>query len=282
MALQRIVLTINKKSAIDVKNILYKFTSTIPQINITKLINEEEVEIEFKVPFEISEPLLKKFIRLNLNIKPIDSHTKNILFQSANELKDSFSSPGFVLPDNPDVKVNSQKFKEMSEFVKKFLGNKVKITDDNRLLIKNSLTMYIDKLRKDAYFNKSKSYDNINELLRIAKDKKLKSSSLIDIAKNAGLTAIALSAERPQNVGELINICNNRNVHCSVNAKAAAKFGEIVFKDEKLYETDILIAVKKLNTRWLTTILDATEKDLTSDEITNFKKLKSFIEGKRK
>jgi len=279
MAFQKIVLKISKKSAIEVKNILYRFNSTLPEINITEKISDDEIEIEFKTPKEISNRVIQKFLHSGFTVKPIDSYTKKILLQVANEVGNSFASHGFVLPDKLDV--NKKDFKQLAKIAKDFLDGKKKLTADNRESINDSINFYIDKLSKDAYFSQSKAYDNIQELLAIASNKKLLSSKLFEIAKSAGFVAINISSENSQNVGELINICNTKGIDYLVNAKAAAKFADTVLNDEPFYRTDISIAIKRLNTRWLSTIWDAVENDLSEDEIKNFKKLQSFIQGKR-
>lgn len=282
MAVQKIHLKLHKSLAINVKNILYKFNPNLPEITITKRLPDNEIEIEFKVPSEIGERAIRKFAASGFTVKPIDAFTKNILFQSANVLKNTYASPGFVLKDKERTgNVNEKQFKELTEYVNSFLEHKKKIPKENQTVLKNSINLYIDKLRKDAYFNKSRAYENIQKLIEIASDKKLKSSTFFEVSKSAGLAAISVSCERSQNIGELINICKNRDVHCLVNAKAAAKFSELVFKDKVAYETEISIAVKKLNSRWLSTVWSTSESDLSEKEIKNFKKLQKFIKGKR-
>ncbi len=280
MALQKIVLTISKKSAIEVKNILYKFSSTLPQINIVKRLSDDEIEIELKLPEEISRNAIKKFASSGFAVKPIDVYTRKILFQNKSETTSSFSSPGFVLPDKIGENKETTKDRlELAETVKMILQGKNKITASNQKSIKNSLNFYIDKLRKEAFLKKSKTNDNIKRLLEIASNKMIASSPILNVAKSAGFSAIDVCAENTLNVGELLNICNNRDLHCTVRAKAVAKFSKVVFEDESFYESDLTIAVKRLNTRWLNTILDESSKDLTEDEVENFEKLQSFIKG---
>jgi len=283
MALQKIVLTITKQSATEVKNILYKFNSTLPKINILDKISVDEIIIEFKVPREICNKVIKKFVVSGFSVKPIDVYTRKILFEIDKNTKNKYlASDSEVSNKKENNTVTPKTGKEIISSVQKFLDGQNKITPDNQETVRNTFDFYINKLIEDSVTSHSKAYDNIAKLIEIASNKKLLSSSSFTISKTAGFSAVNICALDPLNVGELVNICNNRSVNSTVRAKAASKFAEVVFQDKDFYETDLSIAVKKLNTRWLMTILDATEKDLTSDEITNFKKLKSFIEGKRK
>jgi len=281
MALQRIVLTITKKSAPEVKNILYKFNSVLPKINILDKISDNEIIIEFKIPREICGKVINKFVASGFLVNPIDVYTRKILFNIDKNIKNEYLTSDFDTPEKKkDSIANPSTEKEIISTAEKFLNGQTKITPSNQETVKSTFDFYINKLIEGAVTSHSKAYDNIGKLIEIASNKKLLSSSAFSISKNAGCSAINVCALDPLNVGELVNICNNRNINSTVRAKSAAKFAEIVFQDKDTYKTDLSIAAKRFNTRWLTTLLETTEKDLSVDEITNFKKLKSFIEDK--
>jgi len=276
MAFERIILSVKQGEVSKVKNILYNVFTNLPTIKVLTS-SEKILEIEFKIPSEYQKKILHKFVNQNIEVIPYNTQTKKILFeiQAGEEESSSHFSSGILDKDKPK---SVSSLDNILKSIERYLSGKQR-TQELRDEISKTLTSHLNELRKEALIRKFSAENNIPMFVEIATNSKLKMIRLEPIMKRAGEIAIEVCAHYPEFVGELIHICNNRNVHNVISIRAAAKFAEIAFGDPIKYDTEIIIAVKRLNTKWLATAYDVAQFDLRAKQKENFDKMMEYVQS---
>ncbi len=147
--------------------------------------------------------------------------------------------------------------------------------------IPESIHNAIDNAVKRAETHKYELGKIIDKLIEIASDKILKGVIEQSVVKNAALKAIKICEDHPAFLTKLLEICNNSALHNYANIQAAVVFSKISFKNLDKYEAELKLAVKELNTKWLTTALDTVNEDFLLIELEHFEGLVEYIEIQR-
>ncbi|MBL1212490.1 MAG: hypothetical protein HND52_03915 [Ignavibacteriae bacterium] len=165
--------------------------------------------------------------------------------------------------------------------VSKNINNEKEVIEKAAGNIDACINRAIDIAVIEAKNDKALINRSIKRLIEIASDKKIKSLNKINLLKRAGFEAIELCATDWETIKDLINIANNNQLHNLVNIKSAIKFYEVAFGNRTKYKNEIDAAVKKLNIRWLTIVLDVVENSLTQYEKSQLDSLIDAIKIKR-
>ncbi len=264
MAVEKIVISVKHSEISKVKNILYNIFTNIPKIDVNIDEVDNSVELEFRIPALTFERVLTKFYANGINIKPINSQTKAILYG----LKNSKMFDGEINYNKDTVILHSDitGYEDVVDAVEKFMNQYGRNNISEFNLLSKKLKDFIGTLKKEGSIKRAKANDNIPLLLQIASSEKLKSASFIDVMKEAGSAAIEICSIYPDYVGELVIISNDRRVPNIISLRAAAKFAEVAFGDRKKYAKDITIAKRRINKKWLENIFDVAGFELTDAE----------------
>jgi alkylhydroperoxidase/carboxymuconolactone decarboxylase family protein YurZ len=132
--------------------------------------------------------------------------------------------------------------------------------------ISRAVTNAIIKNLENVSSYKSSIDVAVKELLNLASDNQLHYHNCTDLMLQAANVAFELCTKNSDAIKTLVKISNQKHLDSIINLKAAAKFGEIALSDEKKYDSHIKIAVKELNIRWLTNLIEPFRDKLSEEE----------------
>ncbi|MDR3628538.1 MAG: hypothetical protein P4L45_16955 [Ignavibacteriaceae bacterium] len=145
---------------------------------------------------------------------------------------------------------------------------------------KDSIDKTITNAVEIAYYKAIKSrYDadkSVNQLIKIASDRNLKTLHKLDLIKSAGLKAIEICSIYNE-INVLIQICNNNNMPHIVCMKAALKIAYVLFSDGEKFEENIDYIIRYLNLRWLDIVSLTVSSEMTEKEKGTYKTLITAI-----
>ncbi|MBU2493333.1 MAG: hypothetical protein KJ571_11965 [Bacteroidetes bacterium] len=123
---------------------------------------------------------------------------------------------------------------------------------------------------------------SIEKLSAIAENETLKRFHFTGSMKKAGEAIINLCSEYPKDfLGDLVFLANSSSTISYINIKSFLTFYKFVSENQELYDYEILVATRHLNTRALDTIHQASVK-LTNDEKALFDNGIQFFKERRK
>lgn len=251
----------------------------------------EDIIVTFKIDQGNYKALVEKLIVNNIKVLSNSEKTQNFIDTVKSNIAANASKSG---KGWDELKEKSQTLdnKKLHEFINE--GNYNEVIRISRTVslgreavetAKNNIDHTIERAISLAYnegINRKYDVDiNIQKLVQIASDNNLKILHKIELMKQAGLSAVAICSQNKDYIGELIKICNNISVHNLVNIKAAVKFAQIVLVDPDAFPEDVQIAVRTINTRWLSMAFDVVADELDQGEILLFSKLTTFINEHR-
>lgn len=218
--------------------------------------------------------------------KPIDKNQTSVLKTNFDKLTISPSTkPEKKVSNNPEITLENaiqngdyEKVLQIARNVRAGYMLMKKAKDSIDKAVHNAILININNATKSKY----KVVESITALTKISSDKNLRALNKIDLMLSAGLAAIKICGSDNDTVENLITIINNNAVPNIIVAKAASKFSEIVFGNEKKYTDDLLYAAKNLNVRWLKISLDIISYKLSEKEKGYIDNLISYIESTRK
>jgi len=143
--------------------------------------------------------------------------------------------------------------------------------------INHAVTNAIVKTIENVSKHKISVDTGIKDLLAIASDSQLKYHKCNEIMLQAANVAFELCTSNNNAISNLIKISNQKQENSLVNLKAAAKFSEIALSDEQKYGPQIKQAVRELNVRWLTNLVEPFREKLTEDENIHIDRLIDYI-----
>ena len=276
-----------------VKSIQYKNQFlTIGSPNYGQL--SDKMIVTYKVKKSDFKRVVELFTLNNIPISTKDEYTLSIInairktsgSSSADPYgksgqNDSSDRRGGVGEDELDSLVKAGNYQEIIKLSKDISNRGTDIAGK----IKNALTEAVQNAINRAFekgqSSQIRSEECIDELIKIASDQNLKNLNKIEMIKQAGNCVIDLCVQYPKHAEKLVAVGNINGIPPIVNLKAAAKFSEIVFADDKKFAEDIAIAVRSLNTKWLSIAADLAEHDLTVGERSDFNRLLLYIKKNR-
>ena len=294
MALKPVATLIKEKEVVFFKELIDKLRDRQPEIQITPFkygsIGDNKL-VSFKVSENHYTLILESMVTNNLKIILKDEESEKIIKKAETvSLAREMNGWGDIKKsESPD---NTKETKSLEAYIKE--GNYSEVIRISRNInfgnevvqkAKNSIPIAVTNAIKKATYEseqrKSSVEENIKLLIKIASDINLKNLNLPKLLKQAGFSAIQLCANDPNQFEQLISICNNSSIHNMINVKAAIAFSKITLDKESEYEEIISIAVRNLNTRWLSIAGDVAKNDLSKDELTQFNRLIDYLFEKR-
>ncbi len=297
MLLKKIVLKVEKRELKNVKEVLWSFKESKPEVSIDALRHGtlgEDTLVSFNVDEKHYEALIGKLnesgIRvllpatksekenLAVKLKPKVISTNNAQGES-NRLdvethalnKRAINTPAAVL----DATIENGNYEKVIQISKDFKSGfeLIKKAKDNLgKAVTNAVNNAFEKASKSMFEFTS----GFNQLIKIASDRNLKAMHLIDQQKTAGLYAINLCASRREYLNLLIQICNNNSIPNIVCLKASVELATMVLDEEDSNE-DTEYAVRYLNIKWLQIVFDTTGDEITQKQKNSVKELISRV-----
>ena len=121
--------------------------------------------------------------------------------------------------------------------------------------------------------------EGVKILLAMATDTDLKYLKQDELMMQAANVGFELCTKNNEAISNLIKISNQKNVDYLINLKAAAKFSEIALGDENKYKSQIKIATRELNVRWIMNLVEPFRDKLSDEENENIDKLVEYIKS---
>ncbi|MDP2037158.1 MAG: hypothetical protein Q8L04_07215 [Ignavibacteria bacterium] len=121
--------------------------------------------------------------------------------------------------------------------------------------------------------------EGVKILLAMATDTDLKYLKQDELMMQAANVGFELCTKNNEAISNLIKISNQKNVDYLINLKAAAKFSEIALGDENKYKSQIKIATRELNVRWIMNLVEPFRDKLSDEENENIDKLVEYIKN---
>ncbi|MGE5402845.1 MAG: hypothetical protein ACM3S2_20790 [Ignavibacteriales bacterium] len=284
----------DKKQILVIKDIIDKLSERLPNLIVTSFklgkIGENTM-VSFKVEKSCYKILVEKLTFNNIRIVMPDENTKEVVDTAKNQAR---SIPLVMGKPRGGVNKSSQdeQKKTLEEYIRDGDYREVirisrTVTEEKDIIekAKNSIADTISRAINNAYNEAlTKKYDiavNLEKLIKIAADSNIKMLQRMDLLKDAGLKAITICAGNKDYVGDLISLANNNALHNLVNIKAAVKFAEVVLPNKDIYRDDLNMAIKNMNTRWLSIISAGFTNELNAEEMKLFEKLIQYIQNHR-
>ncbi len=276
------------------RHIIDEVTRKIPKINI-EVIEYKKMGNDYLITFTFQKKYFEILIKIltfnHIELLSTNDKVLDLVDSFKKESKSFSNSPGFKeIMNESDAK---KRYKSIPEYIE--TGNYHKIIQmskdinlDKKLAenAKNQIPVAVMKA-VELNIEKAENKENdagkyINNLVEIAVDQKLKGLGEVDLIRDAGIAAIDLCLRDKKYFYKLIEICNNNQLNSLVNIKAAVKMAEKTLHQTEFYEKELAHAVKNLNIRWLSIVLDIVYKDLSKSEVELFEELYSYIRKNRK
>ncbi|MFA6596321.1 MAG: hypothetical protein WCS69_01250 [Ignavibacteriaceae bacterium] len=291
MEFETVNILVDEKQVKIIKNVVGALIQAKPQLRVTPFkygTIGDNVLVNFKVDSDHHRFLIDKLASNGIHTINIDLKTKHQFDNAKLKAKTGGTTENYSFGS----KSKTNEKKTLDQLINEGdYAEVIKISRDVTLPIeeietaKSTIDATIQRAINNAYseaeIKKTNIDKNIERLITIASDKNLKAMQKQDFIKQAGLFAIQICLHNNDYVGDLINICNNNMLQSIVNVKAAVSFYDAVIVNSDMYEEEVLIARRRLNTRWLLIAISSVEADLTDGEKESFYKLIDFISANR-
>lgn len=288
------IYTITEAEKLDIlRDIIYTIRDLKPGLIISSLRYEnigDDVIISFRIDADSYSFMVEKLIYNNVRLLIVDKKNEDLMESIQKKIHQANSDfigwgasknlASLVKSKSLEELVENGNYREVIRLSKNFASSNT-IIEKAKNNISPAIFVAIDTAFQDGLRNQIEIDNSIEKLIEIASDKNLKVLNKIDELKRAGFLAIELCTQRRDNYSDLIHIANNSSLHNIINIKAAIRFSQLILSDTEQYDEEIQLAVRKLNTRWLSIAMDIVEKDLSDAEVTEFKKFFNFIVTKR-
>lgn len=284
----------DKKQILVIKDIIDKLSERLPNLIVTSFklgkIGENTM-VSFKVEKSCYKILVEKLTFNNIRIVMPDENTKEVVDTAKNQARSIplvMGKPrgGANKPSQDEQKKTLEEYIRDGDY-REVIRISRTVTEEKDIIekAKNSIADTISRAINNAYNDAlTKKYDiavNLEKLIKIAADSNIKMLQRMDLLKDAGLKAITICAGNKDYVGDLISLANNNALHNLVNIKAAIKFAEVVLPNKDIYRNDLNMAIKNMNTRWLSIISAGFTNELNAEEMKLFEKLIQYIQNHR-
>lgn len=293
MEFEPISALVDGKQLKTIESIIQALAQKIPQLIFTPFKYGkigDEILVHFKINQEFHQFMIEKLTINGINVVTQDEKTKEYIDSVKTQMKKSGSGGlnHWVSKHKPESKEKKtiEELTEEGDYIEVIkISRTVTLpkeeVDRARLNIDKAILRAINVAFSEAYTKKIDVQKNINRLIMIASDNDLKTLQKTDFLKEAGLLAVKICSQRSDYLTDLIPICNNNKLHHLICVKAAIAFYDIAFKDKDLFTEEIVIAKRKLNTRWLLIAINTVEPDLTPFEKKSFDTLIEFMTANR-
>lgn len=277
-----------------IESIIQTLARNKPQIILTPFKYGkigDEILVSFKINQELYQFLIEKLTINGIHVVSQDERTQQYIDSAKAQIK--ASSSGGMMHWGEKRKPANETKKSIDELIQE--GDYAEViriardvslpkeeSDRAKANIDRAIHYAINNAYTEASAKKFEIHKNLNRLITIASDSNLQTLHKIDFMKEAGLLAVNICSQKSDYVPDLISICNNNKLHNLVCVKAAIAFYSVAFSNKEFYKEEIIIARKKLNTRWLLIAINSVEPDLTRIEKESFYALIDFINSSRR
>lgn len=275
------------------ENIIETLAQKIPHLIVTP-IKYGKIGNEFLASFKVNEEhfqfIIEKLTINGIQVISQDERAKQYVDKAKSRIRESGTGNMMHWGNKNKTKIIEKKsIDELSaegdfaEVIRISRDITLPKEESNRakLSIDRAVQSAISKAYSEAYSKKIDIHKNLDRLILIASDDNLKVLQKIDFIKQAGSLAVQICLKHTDYVADLIPICNNNKLHNIICVKAAIAFHDIVFRNRDLFKEELVIARKKLNTRWLLIAINSVEPELTPSEKASFNALIDFISANR-
>ncbi|MBZ0198616.1 MAG: hypothetical protein K8H86_02025 [Ignavibacteriaceae bacterium] len=295
---KKIIVKLDNKDLPKLKSILAMREGGLADLKVTGLRYGklgDEIVISFNIDDKHHRMIVEKFILNNLKILQPDDTTIKIIEKaqvstsmgsrfsettSWSKLKEKASAAAGSGADSLEESIATGNYEKVVQIAKD-------IKNDHHT-IERAITGLTAALVNAIEYNFQKGMNNkyeidiyLSALIKIASDEKLKNLKQFVALKSAGFKAIELCETHPENLWELVKICNNSTLVNSVNIMAAVVFARntLPFEDEQ--KENLEYATKNLNIRWLQIAFDIIEFEFDSIEVEQFNALIDYVKAHR-
>lgn len=209
---------------------------------------------------------------MNVNI---ETRLKEI--QERNQLK---LSPDDILQQSLEGAIQSGEYEKVIQTALD-IRNTIEIIERAKNNISYSAFIAIEKAYHKALEKKYEVPKSFTRLIEISTDNKLKTLQFTELLKYSGARAVSISALHKEHFKKLIQLCNDSKLLNYVNIKAAVKFSEIALQNPEQYRSEIDLAIRELNIKWLQIVFDIASNEFSEEEQKQFNQLLDFIRTKR-
>lgn len=295
---KKIVVKLDNKELPKLKSILALREGELADLNVTGLRYGklgDEVVISFNIDDKHHQAIIEKFIYNDLKILQPDDDTMKIIENaqvpasmgfryskttSWDDLKEKASAAAGSGACALEESIASGNYEKVIQ-----ISKDINISHDTieraKKGISKALVNAIENNFQKGLHNKYEATKYISALIKIASDEKLKNLRQYDSIKSAGYKAIELCETHPENLYELIKICNNSSLVNSVNITAAIVFARNTLSIEEEQKENLDYASKNLNVRWLQIAFDIVEFEFGPIEVEQFNALVDYVKAHR-
>lgn len=281
----------------NLRPLLLRFRSKSSSFNVKKIESGEykgKVLIKFSVMKDHYGAIVQKLeaqkIKILHDSDDLKNNIKEHLAESPNEVDEEYPEEEIedikhYIPsidvEKLDTMLKNGKTEEVFGHSKSIIeqGNEL-INGVNSILEKatfNVINSEKEKVKVDATHKK----DCLSKIMSIAADQSIHAINDSNLSEVAGDEAINICLDDREFTSELIQICNNVNIHSRINLKAAIRFAETVFEEQDDYSKELELATESLNLLWLNFAHEVFHKDFTPIEIGSYNRLISYISSNR-
>lgn len=294
MEFESINTLVSEKQLKTMENILETLAQKIPQLTITPIKYGKignEILTSFKVNEEHYQFIIEKLTINGIQVVTQDERARQFVDIAKTRIRESGTGNMMHWGNkNKSKNVEKKSIDELSaegdyaEVIRISRDITLPKEESNRakLSIDRAIQSAISIAYSEAYSKKIDIHKNLDRLIQIASDGNLNVLQKIEFMKQAGLLAVQICARYTDYVADLISICNNNKLHNIICIRAAITFHDIVFQNKDSFKEEIVIARKKLNTRWLLIAINSVEPELSHLEKASFNALVNFINTNRR
>ena len=293
MEFEAIITLVSEKQQKTMENIINTLTQKIPHLTVTPLKYSKignEILVSFKVNKELHQFLIEKLTINGIQVITQDEKTKQYIDTLKERIKGS--GTGNMMHWGNKQKPKNTERKSIDELsaegdyaevlrISRDITLPKEESNSAKLSIDRAIQSAISIAYSEAYSKRIDIHKNLDRLIQIASDNNLKVLQKIEAIKQAGFLALQICTKHTDYLSDLILICNNNKLHHLICVKAAIAFHDIVFSNKDEFKEEIVIARRKLNTRWLLIAINSVEPELTSSERASFNALIDFITANR-
>lgn len=290
---KQVNMIVGYKGVQKLRPLLLRFRSKSPSFNVQKIESgkyQGQILIKFYVSKEHYNAIVEKLEEQNIRVIHDEDELRNSIHKHiAANLQEEITTkvkPGKVeLPsidvEKLDALLKHGKTEEALNHSRDIIEQGNELIEGVNSILEKATLQAIDDEKQKCIANAEYKKDCLSNIVSIASDEIIHAMPDSSLSEIAGNEAINICLDDEDFVSELIKISNDVNIHSRINLKAAIRFSEKVFEEEKSYSKELGIAVESLNLLWLNFAHEVFQKDFSELEIGSYHRLVSYVSKKR-
>lgn len=295
MMFEKIIVKASSSEVTKLKELLKRLEESISDLIIGPLIIGELGD-EFIVSFNIDDKhyrmIVEKLTMNKIKVLTLDEKIVQIInatpmnvnvetkLKEAKEKEQQKLTPLEVQNNVLDEAIQNGEYEKVIQIAMDIRNNS-EIIERAKNNISYSVFISIEKAYHKALEKKYEIPKSFSRLIEISTDNRLKTLQFTELLKYAGARAVNISALQKEHFRKLIQLCNDSKLINYVNIKAAVKFSEIALKDPEQYRSEIELAERELNIKWLQIVFDIASVEFNEEEQNQFNELIEFVRARR-